>query len=149
VVFRIFPQKVSLSWSVPDITADGLPECNIDNVRCLDSPHDVPFSHRLRDLQTWIDSTASPDSIFHDSYAKDSTDTTVYPDPSHSSESKKRKLDDGIADTPAQLSSVTHARLPSQMLANQHLVKVHEAIKTECEDLVQLIVKPFLPEYGI
>ena len=83
----------------------------------------------------------TPESNFNESQALNGTDVTVYPEPFHSIETKKRRLEDGTMDVVGQPASTTYARLPSQMVANQHLVKVHNEIKKECEELVQLIVR--------
>lgn len=93
-----------------------------------------------RDMQAQIDSSFSIDSLFHASQGAGTTDTTVYPEPTQYVEIKKRKLDDSSSAGAIPVNSVVYARLPSQMLANQHLIKIHGVIKTECEDLVQLIV---------
>ena len=92
-------------------------------------------------MTNWIESMTTPESNFNESQALNGTDVTVYPEPFHSIETKKRRLEDGTMDVVGQPASTTYARLPSQMVANQHLVKVHNEIKKECEELVQLIVR--------
>ncbi|KAH9965106.1 proteasome activator pa28 REG alpha/beta subunit [Lactifluus volemus] len=73
--------------------------------------------------------TTSP---FHQSHAAGSTDVTVYPPPISSNsigepDKKKRKRE--------------HARFPNVFHGNKHLISVHEALKKECEQLVELTDK--------
>lgn len=60
---------------------------------------------------------------------------------------KKRKLS-GAGDSDEETSrphasttnDVQYARLSSQVRANQHIVKLHEIVKKECDQIISLIV---------
>lgn len=113
------------------------------------------ISLSVRELHQFTQNTLSPDSPFHGSHAQSEnfTDTTVYPPPSdppsEEPQLKKRKRDlNGTDPAGASLSipSATNdsqfARLPSYMLANQHMSQhVHQIVKRECEQLVTMVVR--------
>jgi proteasome activator subunit 3 (PA28 gamma) len=107
----------------------------------------TPFLHICspRELQKLIKSSSSPSSSpFHQSHAAGSTDVTVYPPPTSSNsngepDKKKRKRE--VEETNDHVTSDTqHARFPNVFHANNHLISVHEALKKECEQLVELTV---------
>lgn len=66
---------------------------------------------------------------------------TVHPPPNGSGEpdKKKRKREAGEA-TDHVLSDTQHARFPNVFHANKHLVAVHETLKKEYEQLIELTV---------
>lgn len=83
-----------------------------------------------------IDDSANPSSIFNSSHSFKHTDATVYPDPDQDQrkETKKRKVQEGENGVVA--GSVTeNARYAEHVLANTHLVKVHDFLKAEYEQL--------------
>lgn len=95
-----------------------------------------------RELQDLIESTSSPSSPFHSSHAS-TTDTTVYSPSLDEPESKKRKLEDGVANGSLGLATTnagSGARYLNRTVANKHLATVHGIIKKECEDLADSIV---------
>ncbi|KAI0803214.1 proteasome activator pa28 REG alpha/beta subunit [Irpex lacteus] len=105
------------------------------------------FPSKILALQQLIDSSASPTSPFHPSHSS-STDTTVYPPPasptSEEPESKKRKLEDGLANGSHGLTTANApdgARYLNHTVANKHLATVHGLIKKECEELAEAIDK--------
>jgi len=95
------------------------------------------FPQKTLELQAFIDSTSSPSSEFHDSHSTSSTDARVYPDPTENvaPETKKRKRESDPA------NSVAHARYPDLVHTNELVQKVHEIVKKECNDLIQLCDK--------
>ncbi|KZT08546.1 proteasome activator pa28, REG alpha/beta subunit [Laetiporus sulphureus 93-53] len=109
------------------------------------------FPMKILELQELIDSTKSPSSPFHESHGVMSTDATVYPPPdprsSEGPETKKRKLEADDFENVSSTSALTHpndvyfARYPNLILANQHLVKVYDRLKKECEQLADLCDK--------
>ncbi|KAI0361005.1 proteasome activator pa28 REG alpha/beta subunit [Trametes cingulata] len=102
------------------------------------------FPQKILDLQKLIDSTSQPTSPFHLSHAPHSTDATVYPPPSASTEpeAKKRKLETGGAPNGVSTSSdASHAKHPGKMLSNKHTIALHEHLKRECEELADLCDK--------
>ncbi|EMD41836.1 hypothetical protein CERSUDRAFT_120763 [Gelatoporia subvermispora B] len=111
----------------------------------------VTWPAKILELQALIDSTIHPSSPFHPSHAANFTDTTVYPPPSYladseGSETKKRKLDsdesvNGVTSGVSATNDTRNARYPNLMHANKHIVKVHELMKRECEQLAELIDK--------
>ncbi|OCH96443.1 proteasome activator pa28, REG alpha/beta subunit [Obba rivulosa] len=108
----------------------------------------VTWPAKILELQALIDSANFPSSPFHPSHAANSTDPTVYPPPTHSADShgpetKKRKLD-ADESTNGVLTSgndIRNACYPNLMHANKHIIKVHEIMKRECEQLAELIDK--------
>ncbi|KAI0275331.1 proteasome activator pa28 REG alpha beta subunit [Gloeopeniophorella convolvens] len=98
------------------------------------------FPSKILELQQLIKSTLSPSSQFHQSHAATSTDATVYPPPSTPStngepDKKKRKRE---SEEVHVANDTQHARFPNAFHANKHLVSVHEALKKECEELIDL-----------
>ena len=89
-----------------------------------------------------IVSTSLPSSPFHISNL--TTDTTVYPPATGGTtdepESKKRKLADGAPNGKTSHDTDPSARYTNQMLSNQHVIKVHDILKKECEELADSIV---------
>lgn len=88
-----------------------------------------------------ITSTDMPSSPFHLSNL--TTDATVYPPPAGATdepESKKRKLADGALNGKTLHETDSGARYTNQMLSNKHVVKVHDILKKECEELADSIV---------
>ncbi|KAL5519251.1 hypothetical protein ACEPAH_934 [Sanghuangporus vaninii] len=115
VVFKIFPQKVSVV------------HCN------------VPMIMTLTDIRYYmIDASSDPSSPFHMSHASTSTDVTVYPDPSaeRRSDSKKRKINDGEGRTNG--AHTDNARYAEAVHTNQHIEKVYAIMKKECDELARL-----------
>jgi len=103
------------------------------------------FPAKIVELQKLIKSTSSPSSPFHQSQATGSTDVTVHPPPnsSHSTgepDKKKRKREVGEPNDQV-LSDIQHARFPNLFHANTHLVSVHETVKKESEQLIELTDK--------
>ncbi|EGO02578.1 hypothetical protein SERLA73DRAFT_130893 [Serpula lacrymans var. lacrymans S7.3] len=100
------------------------------------------FPSKIIELTTLISSTENPESPFHLSHA--STDATVYPPPSSSSdvpESKKRKrMTDG---TPFVVNhnDTHHAIYVNLVHANAHIIKLNADIKKECTQLADLCEK--------
>jgi proteasome activator subunit 3 (PA28 gamma) len=98
----------------------------------------------LRELQKLIKSTSSPSSPFHQSHAAGSTDVTVYPPPSasHSTEEpdKKKRKREAAETNDRVLSDTQHARFPNLFHTNKHLVTVHETLKKEGEQIIELTV---------
>ncbi|KAI0257022.1 proteasome activator pa28 REG alpha/beta subunit [Lactifluus subvellereus] len=92
-----------------------------------------------------IKSTSSSSSPFHQSHAAGSTDVTVYPPPISSNstgepDKKKRKRE--VEETNDHvLSDTQHARFPNLFHTNKHLLSVHETLKKECEQLIDLTDK--------
>ncbi|EKM61400.1 uncharacterized protein PHACADRAFT_24602 [Phanerochaete carnosa HHB-10118-sp] len=106
------------------------------------------FPRKVLELQEMIVSTSSSSSPFHFSHL--TTDVTVYPSPTTTSdepESKKRKLGDSAPNgrMPHDGAGTAHtdagARFTNQMVANQHIQKVHGILKKECEELADSIDK--------
>ena len=69
---------------------------------------------------------------------------TVHPPPNASNptgetDKKKRKREVGENNNHV-LSDIQHAQFPNLFHANKHLVTVHETLKKECEQLVDLTV---------
>lgn len=67
---------------------------------------------------------------------------------SEGSETKKRKLDsdesvNGVTSGVSATNDTRNARYPNLMHANKHIVKVHELMKRECEQLAELIVRGY------
>ncbi|KAF8349700.1 proteasome activator pa28 REG alpha beta subunit [Amanita rubescens] len=107
--------------------------------------------HRYTQLSELLDTTSNPDSPFHLSHASSFTDVNVYPctqpaldEPSQ----KKRKLNDtSDSDEEASrpntstMNDFQYARLSGQVRANHHIVKLHEIVKKECDQLIGLIDK--------
>ncbi|KAH9035075.1 proteasome activator pa28 REG alpha/beta subunit [Lactarius hengduanensis] len=100
---------------------------------------------KSRELQNFIKSTSSPSSPFHQSHATEFTDLKVYPSPSPSNsagESDKKKRKREVEETNSHVSSDTqHARFPNVFHANRHIASVHETLKKECEQLIELTDK--------
>ncbi|KAI9509534.1 proteasome activator pa28 REG alpha/beta subunit [Russula earlei] len=74
-----------------------------------------------------------------------STDVIVHPPPNGPNsngepDKKKRKREAGEANDRV-MSDTQHARYPNVFHANEHLVSVHETLKKECEQLVELTDK--------
>ena len=70
---------------------------------------------------------------------------TVHPPPNASNstaepDQKKRKREAGESNDHA-LSDTQHARFPNLFHANKHLLVVNEALKKECEQLIELTVR--------
>ncbi|KAH8992487.1 proteasome activator pa28 REG alpha/beta subunit [Lactarius akahatsu] len=103
------------------------------------------FPSKILELQNLITSTSSPSSPFHQSHATEFTDLKVYPPPSTSNsagESDKKKRKREVEETNSHESSDTqHARFPNVFHANRHIVSVHETLKKECEQLIELTDK--------
>ncbi|KAM6498494.1 Proteasome activator pa28 [Amanita muscaria] len=95
-----------------------------------------------RELSSLLETTSNPDSPFHPSHAPSFTDATVYTQPGTKSEeptTKKRKIN-GDGDVDASTSNDTRfSRLPSRVRGNNHVVRVHETVKKECQQLVSFI----------
>lgn len=73
--------------------------------------------------------------MFNSAHASQNTDTTVYPDPMQGErkDSKKRKVEN---ENGARAASVTeNSRYNESVHANAHLLKVHEFLKAESEQL--------------
>lgn len=89
-----------------------------------------------------IDASSEPSSPFHPSHALNSTDVTVYPDPSSEQrqDSKKRKVMDGEGRING--TSPEHARYTEAVHSNKHIEKVHAVLKEECDALARLCVRP-------
>ncbi|KAI0003791.1 proteasome activator pa28 REG alpha/beta subunit [Russula compacta] len=106
---------------------------------------DVIF--RIFPSKKLIKSTSSTSSPFHQSHAAKSTDVTVHPPPNVSSsngepDQKKRKREAGAGDINDQvLSDTQHGRFPNLFHENKHLVSVHQTLKKECEQLIELTDK--------
>ncbi|KAI9444699.1 proteasome activator pa28 REG alpha/beta subunit [Lactarius indigo] len=104
---------------------------------------DVIF--RVFPSKNLIKSTSSPSSPFHQSHATEFTDLKVYPPPSPSNsagESDKKKRKREVEETNSHVSNDTqHARFPNVFHANRHIVSVHETLKKECEQLIELTDK--------
>jgi hypothetical protein len=144
VIFRIFPSKVNRLF---------ISENNIDSVLCslvrsckvlsCFQFHSLTHSSS-RELQKLIKSASSPSSPFHQSHAAGSTDVTVHPPPISSNstgepDKKKRKRE--VEETNDHITSDTqHARFPNVFHTNRHLFTVHETLKKECEQLIELTV---------
>ncbi|KAH9065640.1 proteasome activator pa28 REG alpha/beta subunit [Lactarius vividus] len=103
------------------------------------------FPSKILELQNLIKSTSSPSSPFHQSHATAFTDLKVYPPPSPSNsagESDKKKRKREVEETNSHVSSDTqHARFPNVFHANRHIASVHETLKKECEQLIELTDK--------
>jgi proteasome activator subunit 3 (PA28 gamma) len=102
----------------------------------------------FRELQKLIKATSSPSSPFHQSHATEFTDLKVYPPPSPPSpegESDKKKRKREVEETNSHVSNDTrHAYFPSVFHANRHIASVHEILKKECEQLIELTVRSAL-----
>ncbi|PIL31421.1 hypothetical protein GSI_06122 [Ganoderma sinense ZZ0214-1] len=98
---------------------------------------------QVLELHKLIESSYDPSSPFHLSHASQTTDTIVYPAPSPSTEpeSKKRKLDSGDAVNGIVHTETKDAKNPSLMLANKHIMALHEQLKKECQTLAELCDK--------
>jgi hypothetical protein len=123
--------------------SDSVRSCHTSNVPWL------TYSPR-RELQKLIKSTSSPSSPFHQSHAAGSTDVMVHPPPVSSNstgepDKKKRKRE--VEETNDHVTSDTqHARFPNVFHANKHFQSVHDTLKKECEQLIELTVgTPFHP----
>ncbi|KAF8078828.1 proteasome activator pa28 REG alpha/beta subunit [Lyophyllum atratum] len=95
------------------------------------------------ELHQLVQTTLTTDSPFHLSHAETSTDSTVYPPPPDSSVNgpaqKKRKRDDEAQENDKTVD-IHHARIPSRILANQHMSQnVHNVVKGECAELASMI----------
>jgi len=100
------------------------------------------FPSKVVELQKLIKSTALPSSPFHQSHASASTDVTVHPPPNGSGEPDKKKRKREAGETADHvLSDTQHARFPNAFHSNKHLVAVHETLKKECEQLIELTDK--------
>ncbi|KAH9178602.1 proteasome activator pa28 REG alpha/beta subunit [Lactarius sanguifluus] len=103
------------------------------------------FPSKILELQNLIKSTSSPSSPFHQSHATEYTDLKVYPPPSPSNsagESDKKKRKREVGETNSHVSSdIQHARFPNVFHANRHIASVHETLKKECEQLIELTDK--------
>ncbi|KAH8990177.1 proteasome activator pa28 REG alpha/beta subunit [Lactarius hatsudake] len=103
------------------------------------------FPSKILELQNLIKSTSSPSSPFHQSHATECTDLKVYPPPSPSNsagESDKKKRKREVEESNSHVSSdIQHARFPNVFHANRHIAAVHEALKKECEQLIELTDK--------
>jgi len=105
------------------------------------------FPRKVLELQELIVSASSPSSPFH--FSNLVTDVTVYPSPTVSDEpeSKKRKLGDSAPNgrTSHDSAGASHtdagARFTNHIVANQHVQKVHDILKKECEELADSIDK--------
>lgn len=96
-----------------------------------------------RELQLLIESTSSPDSPFHLSHASKSTDVTIYPPPSTSSDkpaAKRQKLSPEAAVAANGVDNTYRPIIPHLVLANKHVDSVHMVVKKECEQLADLCV---------
>ncbi|KAH7930507.1 proteasome activator pa28, REG alpha/beta subunit [Leucogyrophana mollusca] len=94
------------------------------------------FPTKIIELSALIDSTIQPDSPYHISHASSFTDATVYPPPSSTGADepdKKRKR--GTDRSVSLPHSSDNARYPNHMLANQHIIKLHDTVKRECSQL--------------
>jgi len=103
------------------------------------------FPTKIVELQRLIKSTSSPSSPFHQSHSAGSTDVTVHPPPNASNstgetDKKKRKREVG-ENNDHVLSDTQHARFPNLFHGNKHLATVHETLKKECEQLIELTDK--------
>ncbi|KAF8632997.1 hypothetical protein AX15_001594 [Amanita polypyramis BW_CC] len=102
------------------------------------------FPRKILELSELLGTTSNTESPFHMLHAPSFTDATVYPHTQSASDEplqKKRKLNGGNETDehiPA-MNDVQSARLPSCVHANHHIVKLHEFVKKECEQLVNLI----------
>jgi proteasome activator subunit 3 (PA28 gamma) len=84
-----------------------------------------------------VQADSSSSSPFHLSHSSTGTDVRVHPPPSDDDgepNSKRRRVG---ANGDAAANDTTFARLPSVVHANQQLVKVHEFLKKECEELAK------------
>ncbi|KAJ3571401.1 hypothetical protein NP233_g3780 [Leucocoprinus birnbaumii] len=102
------------------------------------------FPTKIIELTDVIETTRDPNSPFHSSNLSHSTDTTVYPPPDQSQPMKKRKLENGntSADAAETDADTHHARLPSRVNANKHLLeRVHFIVKREAEELAASVDK--------
>ncbi|KAK2461593.1 hypothetical protein APHAL10511_006056 [Amanita phalloides] len=104
------------------------------------------FPSKILELSELLGTASNADSPFNSSHAPSFTDVTVYPHAQSVSDEplvKKRKLNGlGDVDESPQVYStndVQFARLPSLVHANNHIVKLHEHVKKECEQFVGLI----------
>jgi proteasome activator subunit 3 (PA28 gamma) len=61
------------------------------------------------------------------------------PNSTGETDKKKRKREVG-ENNDHVLSDTLHARFPNSFHANKHLVTVHETLKRECEQLIELTV---------
>ncbi|KAH8119904.1 proteasome activator pa28, REG alpha/beta subunit [Phellopilus nigrolimitatus] len=103
--------------------------------RAADNAENVVF--KVFPQKALIDSSSDTSSPFNLAHASTSTDTTVYPDPSKGQrqDSKKRKVADG--DAKASAKTTENAHYAELIHANKHIIKVHERIKNECEELAR------------
>ncbi|KAJ7492393.1 proteasome activator pa28 REG alpha/beta subunit [Mycena latifolia] len=103
------------------------------------------FPTKILELQELIQSTTVPGSPYHRDQTATTTDTTVYPPPTplhangDQSQLKKRKMNDGNLAASGDLANDTqHARFPSLVLGNKHMITLHATLKRECEELAAL-----------
>lgn len=117
--------------------------------KCVDADAEDVIFHifpsKIVELQKLIKSTSSPSSPFHQSHAAGSTDAIVHPPPNASNsiaepDKKKRKREAG-ENNDHVLNDTQHARFPNLFHANKHIVSVHEMVKRECEQLIDLTDK--------
>jgi hypothetical protein len=60
---------------------------------------------------------------------------------------KKRKLDNGVT-TGVEVHGI-HASYPQHVPANKHCQAAHKIIKSQCDELVQAVVRPFIGIFRI
>ncbi|KAF8733939.1 hypothetical protein AX14_003558 [Amanita brunnescens Koide BX004] len=103
---------------------------------------------QILELSELLDTTSNADSPFHLSHASSFTDVNVYPctQPALDEPAQKKRRLNGSSDGEEEVSGphatindVQYARLPSGVHANHHIVKLHEIVKKECEQLVSFI----------
>ncbi|KAH7914771.1 proteasome activator pa28 REG alpha beta subunit [Hygrophoropsis aurantiaca] len=101
--------------------------------------HKFPTKVSWIELSALIDSTGTSDSPYHISHGSLSTDAVVYPPPSSSLEvdepdKKRKRTIDGSA-LSSNSNDLQSPRYSNRMRANQHIIKLHDSLKTECSEL--------------